>query len=153
MTTGVNTGDVPVTALFGLAGDVDLSLPDVTHPPSDVQRIDYAFDDAMSVLPSESANVSIQHLELLPGDSFIYGSNTDLRFLPLFDPQHADGLSLASGEIDRWSPELKSVPIRVPAGLTILGKGTHTLFNLGEETIDIYFFVVEPYPNPATPTP
>jgi hypothetical protein len=37
--------------------------------------------------------------------------------------------------------------------LRFLENGPITLFNLGQETIDIYFFVVEPYPNSASSTP
>jgi hypothetical protein len=31
--------------------------------------------------------------------------------------------------------------------------GPHTLVNVGNETVDLYFMVLEPYPDAATPAP
>ncbi len=74
-------------------------------------------------------------------------------YLPAFRWGYFRGPGMAYGTIDGGSPEHKTTKVADSNGLRFLENGSITLFNLGEETIDLYFFVVEPDPAPATPTP
>ena len=57
------------------------------------------------------------------------------------------------GAVKTLSPNLPPRPIFLPLELRLLGIGAHTLVNLGDKPITLYFFVVEPYPAAGTPTP
>jgi hypothetical protein len=146
-----NPDPTPATALFGIAGMVDLDAPQGMLPTV-LMDIDWHFIDSFPAIPTAGATVSIQRLTLLPYDSYILDPK-DLLYLPAFRWGYYRGLSKAYGAIDGWSPDVKTTRVAESNGLRFLENGPITLFNLGEETIDIYFFVVEPYPNPATPTP
>jgi hypothetical protein len=148
--SGTNPGSVPMVALIGLTGKEDLSLP-VSYP-ADVRQRNFEYVDGMPPPSTKGASVSIQHLRLAPFDSYVFDPGENWRFLPALDGSNTDGLQFAKGAIDEISPGLKSRPIFSSSTLRYPPDGPNTLFNLGEEPVDIYFFVVDPYPAPATPT-
>jgi hypothetical protein len=152
---GVNPGTFPAIALFGLTGSqqVARSSPSAYSFPPDLGRGDFQYDDEMPSPSTTSATVSMEHLELEPYNSFVLDLDASLTYMPLFDSTHADGLSIAKGAFDGWAPNVQTIRISGPSGLRFIDPGPHTLFNLGPEPIDIYFLVIEPYSNLATPTP
>jgi hypothetical protein len=150
---GTNPGGEPLMALFGLTGSEDFSVPGAFSTPLDRSELDFQYIDGMSVLPTAGATVSILRVELLPYDSFVFDPEEMEHYLPVFDPFHAQGLQMAYGELEEWSPVTETIPIHSSSALMYPELGTHTLFDLGDEPVDLYFFVVERYPASATPTP
>jgi hypothetical protein len=62
-------------------------------------------------------------------------------------------LKIADGALDAWSRLTNTTPVFGTTALMYPERGAQTLFNLGDDPIDLYYLVVEPYPAPATPTP
>jgi hypothetical protein len=150
---GTNLGGDRVTALFGLTGSEDFSVPGAYTMPSDVSSWEFQAIDDMPVLPTKGAVVSIQRLELLPYDSFIFDPDANWHYLPAFDSANLPGLHIADGAVERLSPNTQMTEAFSASSLLAYVPGPHTLFNLAEKAIVIYFFVVEPYPAQATSTP
>lgn len=151
--TGTNPGTEPLVALFALAGSEDFSVPGAFSMPGDVSHSDFQYIDGMQVLPTAGATVSIQRVELQPFDSFVFDPATISHYLPAIDLSRTQGLQMAAGVLDEWSPTIKTMPVGSSSALMYPDLGPHTLFDLGDEPIDLYFFVVEPYPDSATPAP
>jgi hypothetical protein len=148
---GNNPGSEPMLAAIGLIGKEYILTP--VAMPTEVRSVDFQYVDDMPVLSTKGATVSIQRLELLPYDSFVFDPDEDWKFLPAFDQFHARGLHMAEGALDGWSPTTETIPVYGSSALIFIVPGPCTLFDLGDEPIDIYFLVLEPYPPPATPSP
>jgi hypothetical protein len=151
--TGTNPGTEPLVALFALAGSEDFSVPGAFSMPIVINHPDFQYVDGMPVLPTAGATVSIQRVELQPYDSFVFDPATFSHYLPALDSSHTQGLQMAYGAVDEWSPELETIPVHSSSNLMYPELGPHTLFALGDEPVELYFFVVEPYPASATPAP
>jgi len=151
--TGTNPGTEPLVALFALAGSEDFSVPGAFSSPRDVTHPDFQYIDGMPVLPTAGATVSIQRVELHPYDSFVFDPAAIPHYLPALDPFHAQGLQMALGVVDGLSPALETIPVISSSNLMYPVLGPHTLFALGDDPVDLYFFFVEPYPASATPAP
>ncbi len=151
--TGTNPGTEPLVALFALAGSEDFSVPGAFSSPRDVTHPDFQYIDGMPVLPTAGATVSIQRVELHPYDSFVFDPAAIPHYLPALDPFHAQGLQMALGVVDGLSPALETIPVNSSSNLMYPVLGPHTLFALGDDPVDLYFFFVEPYPASATPAP
>ncbi len=149
--TGNNPGSVPMVALIGLTGKEDLSLP--YSMPTEVRSLSFEYVDGMPVPPTKGASVSIQRLRLAPFDSYVFDLDPNWRYLPAIESLTGSGLQLVRGAVDGISPDMESVRVFSSSSLQFPAGTAYTLFNLGEEPVDIYFFVVEPYPNSATPAP
>lgn len=150
---GANPGTEPLLALFALTGSEDFSEPGAFSMPIDISYPDFQYVDEMPVLPTAGATVSIQRVELQPYDSFVFDPGDVSHYLPALDPNQTHGLHLAAGVVDEWSPGLETLVVRSSSVLMYPVLGPHTLFALGDEPVDLYFFFVEPYPLSATPTP
>jgi hypothetical protein len=103
----------------------------------------------LAAMPTDSAEVSVHRLQLLPFDSFVFDPAADFIYFVTFDPATASGLRVYDGAVTAFDPASGHAAWKVQE----LGPGPHTLYNLGDDPIDVYFMVLEPAPDPATPTP
>ncbi len=149
--TGSNPGSEPMLAAIGLIGKEYILTP--VAIPTEVRSVDFQYADDLPVLSTKGATVSIQWLELLPYDSFVFDPGSDWMFLPAVDPFHMRGLHMAMGAVGGWSPTTETIPVYNSSALTVIGPEPFTLFGLGDQPVDIYFLVLAPYPAPGTPAP
>jgi hypothetical protein len=142
---GSNPGIEPALILYSLVGAIwDHSLPGATVPPTDVSFSTFEYDDPIPAVPTEGAALTLQRLELAPFDTFVFEPNADLRYLPFIDPNQTRGLHIAAGAFGGLVPESGSRDLYNAVQLRDLKPGPHTIFNLGDKTVSIYFLVVEP---------
>lgn len=94
----------------------------------------------------------IRH-EPTPLDSFVFEPDKNWRYVTAFDPSLRPGLRIYNGALDALSPDVVSRSIFESGQLRFLGPGPHTISNLGDETVDFYFLVVEDAPDADTPAP
>jgi hypothetical protein len=151
--TGENLGSESAHALIGMVGILDSSVRGAFNSPEDLLMHDHNYIAPIQDVKTEGATVSLQRLELQPFDSFVFDFNPDWRYLPAGDQNLGEGVRVAEGALDGLSPEVRSQYVYSTSSLIYMTPGPHTLFNLGDEPIDIYFLVVEPYPNSAVSTP
>lgn len=152
--TGENRGSKPMLGLYGLVGVADPTVPGAFSQPMDVNLSSIRGDETLQPLPESGASVSIQRLELLPFDSFVFDPKEGSRYFLTFDWPHTDGLRMAAGAIDAWSPDLDVDWIISSTDLTNLAPGPNTFFDLGEKPISLYIITIDPYPPGAsTPAP
>lgn len=147
--TGRNPGTVPARTLYGTVGPVNNAV--LKTVPNDVSFNTYETAGPIASLPDNGATVTLQRLELAPFDSFVFEPDSDLRYVPFFDPTQTRELRMVDGAIDGLVPESGAKRILDPFQLRYLTPGPHTLFNLSDRTAEIYFLVVEPTPMPGTP--
>ncbi len=149
--TGSNPGSEPVSALYGLVGVFDAELANNIVDAHDVTRIDIN-NEAHLLLPDDGASLSIQHLQLAPLETFAYELGPGWRVLPMYLPLQINDLRVYDGAIDGLSPDiLANARYASLQKLKYPEPGPHTLINIGDETVDLYFLIVEPYPKTATP--
>lgn len=149
---GSNPGSEPVQALYSLTGVVHQETTGIGIEPRDITRVDLNYVDHPEPLPGEGASVSIWHLALAPMDTFVYEIDDGLRLTPVYEPLQINDLRVYDGAIDHLSPDLTGrLHYASLARLKSPEPGPHTLVNVGDETVDLYFMVVEPYPDTATP--
>lgn len=152
--TGENRGSEPMLGLYGLIGVADPTVPGAFSQPIDVKLSSVRGDETLHPLPASGASVSIQRLELLPFDSYVFDPKEGLRFFLTFDWPRTEELRMAAGSTDEWSPGLDADRIYSSTDLSYLNPGPHTLFNLGEKPIHLYLITIQPYPPGAsTPSP
>jgi hypothetical protein len=152
--TGSNPGSEPALALYGIVGILDSMLPGNSVRPKDVSFITHEYDtDYVPSIPTAGATMTLQRLELAPFDTFVFDPDPDLRYVPLIDPNQTDGLRIEEGALDGLVPNPGAQGIYAGYQLRYLKNRPHTIFNLGDQTADFYFLVVEPFPDAATPTP
>ncbi len=148
---GVNNGDTQMVAFVGqVSGPTGaaLGIDGYDHGETDL----YSFTYNGYPLPaprSDSAVISVRRLRLLPFDMFVFDPAEDFIFQTTFDPATAAGLRIYDGVVSSFDLASGHASWK----LQDLGPGPHTLINLGETPIDLYFLVLEPSPTPATPTP
>jgi hypothetical protein len=151
--TGNNPGSESAIALYGMAGTLNNSVADSTARPTIVPVTNYDSSDTFQSLLSTGATITLQRVELQPFDSFVFDPSPNWRFVSSSYPERFEGLVMYPGAIETLSPNLPHRQIFLPMELRLLKSGAHTLVNLGDKPITLYFFVVEPFPNSATPTP
>lgn len=150
--TGSNPGSEPVRAIYGLAGVFDDAMAGSLVDAHDVTRVDINYE-AHLLLPSDGAALSIRHLQLAPLDTFVYELEPGWKLIPIYTPIQINDLRVHEGSASGLSPD-----ILADAGYASLdqlkypGPGPQTLINIGEETVDLYFLIIEPYPDTATPS-
>lgn len=152
---GSNPGSDPARALYSLAGVVADgtagSAGDSAGQP-DVTTEDLDFSDHDHLVPGDGASISIRHVQLAPMDTFVYEIEPGLRILPVFMPLQIIDLRIYDGALHDLSQTLgKHGAYTTRALLKFPNPGPHTLVNIGDETVDLYFMVLEPYPETATP--
>jgi hypothetical protein len=151
---GSNPGSDPALALYGVVGDLDKYLPGSNERPNDVSFIAYEYDTAIVPrISTAGATVTLQRLELAPFDTFVFDPDADLKYVPLFDPAQTGDLHIADGALEGLVPNPGTQRLEEGFQLRYLQNKPHTIFNLGDQTVEIYFLVVEPAPDAATPTP
>jgi hypothetical protein len=148
--TGENRGSEPMLGLYGLVGVADPTVPGAFSEPMDVKLSSIRGDETLQPLPASGASVSIQRLELLSFDSYVFDPSEDLRYFLTFDWTRTEELRMAAGAIDEWSPGLDADRVYSTTDLSYLTPGPHTLFNLGEKPIYLYLITIEPYPPGAS---
>jgi hypothetical protein len=144
---GVNNGDTQMVAFVGQVSGptgAELGIDGYDHGETDLYSFTYN-GYPLPALPSDSAVISVHRLQLLPFDSFTFDPAADFRYLVTFDPATASGLRVYDGAVTAFDPTSGHAAWK----LQDLGPGPHTLYNLGEDPIDIYFLVLEP--SSATP--
>jgi hypothetical protein len=147
-----NPGAEPVGVLYGLTGVNQYGASEPVIEPHDVKRVDIIFVDHLSPLPGAGASVSIRHLRLAPMDTFVYEIEPGLRIAPVSVPLQINDLRVYDGVLDGLSPGFDShLRYASIAKLQYPEPGPHTLVNVGNDTVDLYFMVLEPYPDAATP--
>jgi hypothetical protein len=147
--TGSNSGSEPAIVLYALVGALEHELGSSVRP-ADVSFINYEYFNPIPSMPTEGAAITLQRLELAPFDTFVFEPDADLRYLPFVETV---GLRIAEGALEGLVPQSGTRGIYGAVNLRYLPPGPHTIFNLGDETVSIYFLVVEPTPVAATPTP
>lgn len=147
--TGSNPGAVPARTLYGAVGPVDNEVPAVA--PDDVAFITYETAEPIAPLMTEGASVTLERLELAPSDSFVFEPDTDLRYLGFFDVTQTGELRIEEGASEELAPGPGAQGLLDPYQLRYLTPGPHTIFNLGDQTAEIFLLVVEPVPMPGTP--
>jgi hypothetical protein len=151
---GSNPGIEQALILYSLVGAIwDHSIPGATVPPRDVSFSTFEYYDPIPSVPTKGAAVTLQRLELAPFDTFVFEPNADLRYVPFVDRNQTRGLRIADGAFEGLVPESGSRAIYGAIQLRNLEPGPHTISNLGDKTVSIYFVVVEPAPVTGTPTP
>ncbi len=148
--SGSNLGSSPTDALLGSMGFLD-GGSDVG--PIDLRNLDTQSNYGMHPLSTQDASISIQHLHLEPFDSYVFEPDPSWRYLCVFDQFQMTGVQMADGAIDHLSAGIKTYRLYASTQLTYPAPGPHTIFDLGEDPIDIYFLLIEPEPAPATPAP
>jgi hypothetical protein len=148
--SGSNPGTVSALTLYGTVGPVDNAAVGIV--PDDVSFIDFETAEPITPLTTTGATMTLQRLELVPFDTFVFEPAADLRYVPFFDTAQVEELHMEEGAIDGLVPEPGGQRIRDGYELRFLAPGPHTLSNLGDQTVEIYFLVVEPAPMPGTPT-
>lgn len=149
--TATNPGTETMRALIGLAGGSGPEVAGALTMPSDVQNASFDWVDGMPVLPTRRATVSIQRLRLAPYDTYVIDPAALSRYLPAIDVRNVNDLYMTSGAMDTLSPGTETQRVFGLAALPLSVAKPYTLINLGEEPIDIYFFVVQPAPIAGTP--
>lgn len=152
--TGNNPGSEPVRAIYGIAGVFDDAMTGNIVDAHDVTRVDFS-SEAHLMLPGDGASLSIKHLELAPLDTFVYEpeSESGWKVIPIYIPLQINDLRVYDGAANGISPGvLADARYASQDLLKYPGPGPHTLINIGEETVDLYFLVIEPYPDTATPS-
>lgn len=147
--SGMNNGDTPMVAFVGqVFGPADaVSGPEAyNHGETDLYSFTYN-GYPLPAMPSDSAVVSVRQLQLLPFDGFVFDPAVDFVYLVTFDPATASGLRVYDGAVTSFDLTSGHASWK----LQDLGSGPHTLFNLGETSIDLYFLVLEPAPAAVTP--
>jgi hypothetical protein len=146
---GSNSGSEPVVAVIGNIGKPSEPGLGPDAGPLDVQNLDGHFVLGMQPPPTAGASISIQRLQLAPFDSFVFEPDADWTYLCVFDQFQLPAVRMADGAFDSFSPTVDTHRVYSSTQLTFPDPGPHTLFNLGEKTVDIYFLVVEPATPPA----
>jgi hypothetical protein len=141
--SGHNLGSEPTVALLGSMGYLDTGS-DIG--PIDFKNLDTQSNYGMHPLSTEGASISVEHLHLEPYDSYVFDPDPDSRYLSVFDQFQLTGTQMADGAVDRVSAEVKTHKLYASTQLTYPSPGPHTIFNFGDDPIDIYFLVVEPDP-------
>lgn len=144
--SGSNLGSEPALALLGSMGFLDIGS-DVG--PIDFKNLDTQSNYGMHPLATEGASISIEHLHLEPYDSYVFEPDPDSRYLCVFDQFQMTGVQMADGAVDRVSTGVKTHKLYASTQLTYPSPGPHTIFDFGDDPVDIYFLVVEP----VTPAP
>jgi hypothetical protein len=148
---GVNNGDTQMVVFVGQVfhptGTV-IGADNYDHGETELDSFDYN-GPPLPKMPSDSAIVSVRHLQLMPFDLFVFDPPEDLNFLAIFDPKIAAGLRVYDGAVSSFDLTSGHAAWKLQS----LDPGPHTLFNRGEVPIDLYFLVLEPAPTLATPTP
>lgn len=139
--TGSNPGTVSALTLSGTVGSIDNAV--LGTVPNDVSFITFETADPITSLPTKGATMTLQRLELAPFDTFVFEPGADLRYLPFFDPAQTGELRMDEGAIEGLVPQPGAQRIHDSFQLRYLSPGPHTIFNLGDQTVDIYFLVVE----------
>ena len=150
--TGSNPGTETMHALIGLTGSEDFTVPSASSMPDDVRSVDFSYVDGMPSLPTKGASVSLQRLKLEPFDSFVFAPEANWKLLAVFDSLEVKDLRIAEGAVDGISLDVASQTVFSSGLFQFLVPGQYTIFNLGEETVDLYFLKVEPAPDAGTPT-
>lgn len=149
---GTNPGSDPVRALYGMAGVFVPGTPMEMLDPPDITRMDSQYGEYFTSLATDGATVSIQHLQLAPLDTFVYELEPDFHVVPVLAPLQINDLRFYEGAFDGLPPDLGAHSSYVSVGrLEYPGPDPLTLINIGDETVDLYFLIVEPYPDTATP--
>lgn len=151
--TGSNPGSEPVRALYGIAGVYDDAMEGSLVDAHDVTRVDINYEAHM-ILPEEGASLSIARLHLAPLDTFVYEWEAGWRVLPMYMPLQINDLRIYDGAADSLSPGiLADAHYASLDRLKYPDPGPHTIINIGDETVDLYFLIVAPLADSATPTP
>lgn len=152
--TGTNPGSSPARILFGLAGMNTDATAFNTGPQSEVEVVDSDVTDLDNLAPGDGASIAIRHLRLAPLDTFVYEKDPDLHIQLVFVPLQINDLRIYDGALDDLAQTLGQHGAYVTrALLKFPDPGPHTLVNIGDEPVDLYFMVIEPYPGTATPVP
>ncbi|MEZ4507513.1 MAG: hypothetical protein R2848_17085 [Thermomicrobiales bacterium] len=150
--TGTNPGSDPVRALYGISGVFVPGTPLEMLDPPDITRMDTQYGEYFTSLATDGATVSLQHLQLAPLATFVYELEPDFHVVPVLDPLQIIDLRFYEGAFDGLPPDLGAHSSYVSVGrLEYPGPDPLTLVNIGDETVDLYFLIVEPYPKTATP--
>jgi hypothetical protein len=147
--TGSNPGAVAALMLYGNVGSTDYQAMGTV--PNDVSFITRETADPITPVTTEGATVTLQRVELAPSESYVFDPDADLRYLGFFDVTQTGELRLEEGANEGLVPAPGAQRLRDPFQLRYLTPGPHTIFNLGDQTAEIYFLVVEPRPMPGTP--
>jgi hypothetical protein len=149
---GSNQGSEPVLALQVSVGHLVLSSPGGTEAgPIDVRNLDSQMNWEIHPPATGVVSISIQRLRLAPFDSFVFDPDPEWMYQCVFDQFQMDDVRMAKGEHDGLSPDDDTDRLYRSTQLTYPDAGPHTIFNLGSETVDFYFFVVEPLPDGGAP--
>ena len=146
----------PVRALYGLAGVADLCNTGVGRiDPRDITRVDINYIEHIAPLPGDGRisfhPASSSSLHWIPSCTRF---ESDLRFAPVFVPLQINELRIYDGALEGLPPDLgANAAYASLARLESPSPGPHTLINIGDETVDLYFLVVKPYPDTDTATP
>jgi hypothetical protein len=149
--TGSNPGSEPVMALQLSIGQLTFSGVGTEASPIDITVLDSQKDWGMDAPPSAGASISIQELQLAPFDSFVFDPDPASTYLCVFDPLKMDGVRIAKGALDGLTPNVDTDRLYASTQLTYPDPGPHTIVNLGDETANFYFLVVESLPDKGTP--
>jgi hypothetical protein len=150
--TGTNTGKEPVLILVGLAGGGGNAALGTLTEPDDLTRVDVNLEEHLSPLPGDGASVSIRHLRLAPLDAFVYDIEPGLRIIPIYVPMQINDLRIYDGALDPFALDLTGRSHYASrAFLLYPDPGPHTLVNISDDTVDLYFLVAEPLPGTSTP--
>jgi hypothetical protein len=147
--SGNNLGNEPAVALLGSMGYLDIGS-DVG--PIDFKNLDTQSNYGMHPLATEGASISIEHLHMEPYDSYVFEPDPDSRYLCVFDQFQMTGAQFADGAVDQVSAGVKTHKLYASTQLTYPPPGPHTIFDFGNDPIDIYFLVVQPDPASAAST-
>jgi hypothetical protein len=133
-------------------GKLDKMLPGNSVIPKDVTFIAHEYDKALvPTIPTVGATLTLQRLQLAPFDTFVFDPDPDLRYLPFIDPADSKTLRIEEGALDGIFPNPGAQSIYAGYQLRYLKHRPHTIFNLGDQTVEFFFLVAEPSPDVATP--
>ncbi len=144
--TGSNPGSEPVMALQVSIGHLSVPGTGPDAAPIDIKNLDRQMDWQMDAPPSAGASISIQRLRLAPFDSFVFDPDPESTYFCVFDPLQMDGVRIAKGALDGLAPNVDTDRLYASTQLTYPDPGPHTIVNLGDETTNFYFLVVEALP-------
>jgi hypothetical protein len=137
--SGSNPGENWLVAFVGTAGRNDDSVTGSVLFPAHVDVASLHHTTASPNLTGNGTTIVLDRLRLAPLDTYVFDPDPAWRYLVTFDPAKTRSLRVFDGVLGSFDPSGGHASWKLQA----LGEGPHTLANLGEEPIDLYFMVVE----------